>query len=136
FHLSAPVHGIFRRGGSDPPLNYFWGGPDLFTGQQVNAMIVMKFGGTSLQGAPQIRQVGSIIKRFARSRPVVVVSAMAGVTDDLIALAERSVAGLPREVSQRLDRLYRRHRRGARLLGVGRRGARRLAAGLGARVSG
>src|SRR5207245_9171338 len=81
-------------------------------------MIVMKFGGTSLQGAPQIRQAGLIVKRFARSRPVVVVSAMAGVTDDLIALAERSVSGLPREVSQRLDRLYRRHRREARLLGL------------------
>jgi len=48
-------------------------------------MIVMKFGGTSLAGAAQIRQVGGIVKRFARSRPVVVVSAMAGVTDELIA---------------------------------------------------
>lgn len=81
-------------------------------------MIVMKFGGTSLAGAPRFRQVGSIVKRFARSQPVVVVSAMAGVTDDLIGLAEDSVAGLPREVSRRLDRLHRRHRREARLLGL------------------
>ena len=81
-------------------------------------MIVMKFGGTSLAGAAQIRQVGGIVRRFARSRPVVVVSAMAGVTDELIALAERSVSGLPREVSGRLDRLQRRHRREARLLGL------------------
>ena len=81
-------------------------------------MIVMKFGGTSLAGAARIRQVGSIVRRFARSRPVVVVSAMAGVTDDLIALAETSVAGLPRDVSARLDRLQRRHRREARLLGL------------------
>jgi aspartate kinase len=81
-------------------------------------MIVMKFGGTSLAGAAQIRQVGSIVKRFARSGPVVVVSAMAGVTDDLIALAETSVAGLPRHVSRRLDRLQRRHQREARLLGL------------------
>src|SRR6266571_1355576 len=81
-------------------------------------MIVMKFGGTSLAGAAQIRQAGSIVRRFARSRPVVVVSAMAGVTDDLIALAETSVAGLPRDVSARLDRLQRRHRREARLLGL------------------
>src|SRR2546426_4415686 len=77
-------------------------------------MIVMKFGGTSLAGAAQIRQVGSIVRRFARSKPVVVVSAMAGVTDDLILLAETSVAGLPRDVSARLDRLQRRHRREAR----------------------
>ncbi|MEK7799940.1 MAG: hypothetical protein AAB297_08940, partial [Acidobacteriota bacterium] len=81
-------------------------------------MIVMKFGGTSLAAASQIRQVGSIVKRFARSQPVVVVSAMAGVTDELIGLAEGSVAGLPREVSRRLDRLHRRHRREARLLGL------------------
>jgi len=81
-------------------------------------MIVMKFGGTSLAGAPQIRQVGSIVRRFARSRPVVVVSAMAGVTDELIALAGSSVAGAPRDVGARLDRLQRRHRREARLLGL------------------
>ncbi len=81
-------------------------------------MIVMKFGGTSLAAASQIRQVGSIVKRFARSQPVVVVSAMAGGTDELIGLAEGSVAGLPREVSRRLDRLHRRHRREARLLGL------------------
>ncbi|MBI1952051.1 MAG: aspartate kinase [Acidobacteria bacterium] len=81
-------------------------------------MIVMKFGGTSLAGASQIMQVGSIVRRFVRSQPVVVVSAMAGVTDELIGLAEGSVAGLPRDVSRRLDRLHGRHRREARLLGV------------------
>src|SRR2546426_2159099 len=81
-------------------------------------MIVMKFGGTSLAGAAQIRQVGGIVKRFARSRPVVVVSAMAGVTDELIAPAERSVSGLPREGSGRLDRLQRRHPPEGRPLGL------------------
>src|SRR3989442_5461479 len=70
-------------------------------------MIVMKFGGTSLAGAAQIRQVGAIVRRFVRSRPVVVVSAMAGVTHELIALARPSVSGLPREVSRRLHRLQR-----------------------------
>ena len=89
-------------------------------------MIVMKFGGTSLAGAARIRQVGSIVRRFARSRPVVVVSAMAGVTDDLISLAERSVEGLPREVGDRIDRLQRRHRREARLLGLSDGGSSRL----------
>jgi len=81
-------------------------------------MIVMKFGGTSLSGAARIRQVGLIVRRFARSRPAVVVSAMAGVTDELIALAGRSVSGPPREVGARLDRLRKRHRREARLLGL------------------
>src|SRR5712692_274433 len=81
-------------------------------------MIVMKFGGTSLAGAREIRQVGGIVRRFAARRPVVVVSAMAGVTDDLIALAEQAVQGTPTEVSRRLDRLQARHRKAARSLGV------------------
>ncbi len=82
-------------------------------------MITMKFGGTSLASAAEIRQVGQIVRRFAARRPVVVVSAMAGVTDDLIALAHQAVAGLPREVSRRIDRLQARHRNAVRALGVG-----------------
>jgi len=81
-------------------------------------MIVMKFGGTSVAGVPQIRQVGQIVRRFAPRRPLVVVSAMGGVTDTLIELADRAVAGLPRDVSRLLDRLQTRHRRVARGLGV------------------
>jgi aspartate kinase len=93
-------------------------------------MIVMKFGGTSLAGAARIKQVGAIVRRFARSRPVVVVSAMAGVTDELIAVAEKSVTGLPREVGRRLDLLQRRHRREARLLGLSDGSGSRLERGL------
>jgi aspartate kinase len=79
-------------------------------------MLVMKFGGTSLAGEKQIRQVGQIVRRFASRRPVIVVSAMAGVTDELIKIAERAAEGLPREVSGRLDRLHARHRKVARAL--------------------
>ncbi len=82
-------------------------------------MIVMKFGGTSVAHAPEIRQVGGIVRRFANRRPVVVVSAMAGVTDDLIGIAQRAVAGSPGEVSRRLDRLQARHRDVVRRLGIG-----------------
>jgi len=89
-------------------------------------MLVMKFGGTSLAGARQIRQVGGIIRRFAAQRPAVVVSAMAGVTDDLLLLAEQAVTGPPSEVSRRLDRLQARHRREARLLGLDGHEADRL----------
>jgi aspartate kinase len=81
-------------------------------------MIVMKFGGTSVANAPEIRQAGQIVRRFASRRPVVVVSAMAGVTDALIALADLAVAGRLRELSRALDRLQRRHRQVARSLGV------------------
>ena len=51
-------------------------------------MIVMKFGGTSLAGPVQIKLVGQIIRRFASRSPVVVASALAGVADELYALAE------------------------------------------------
>jgi aspartate kinase len=47
-------------------------------------MIVMKFGGTSVQDAAAINQVVEIVSARLDSRPVVVVSAMAGVTDALL----------------------------------------------------
>ncbi|HET6277403.1 MAG TPA: aspartate kinase [Candidatus Polarisedimenticolia bacterium] len=81
-------------------------------------MLVMKFGGTSLAGPDEVRQVGGIIRRFAGRQPVVVVSAMAGVTDELIAAAGEAVAGQPREMERRFDRLRTRHLRAARALGL------------------
>lgn len=76
-------------------------------------MIVMKFGGTSLAGADEIESVGRIVRRFAARRPVVVVSAMAGVTDDLLQAAQRAAAGLPRDMARRLARIEARHRQAA-----------------------
>ncbi len=50
---------------------------------------VLKFGGTSLQDASFIQQAAGIVGRKAASaRPVVVVSAVAGVTDQLAYLAD------------------------------------------------
>jgi len=50
-------------------------------------MLVMKFGGTSLSGAARIREAARLVRR--ETGPLVVVaSAMGGVTDKLIALAE------------------------------------------------
>ncbi len=81
-------------------------------------MIVMKFGGTSLAGPHEVRQAGAIIRRFARRRPIVVVSAMAGVTDELIAAARESAGGQPRDMERRYERLRKRHLRVARALGL------------------
>ena len=50
-------------------------------------MIVMKFGGTSVQDAKAITRVATIVKERIAKRPVVVVSAMAKVTDQLLAMA-------------------------------------------------
>jgi aspartate kinase len=51
-------------------------------------MLVMKFGGTSVGDAARIRDVIEIVRGRLARRPVVVVSAQSGVTNELIALAE------------------------------------------------
>src|SRR5215470_5035938 len=50
-------------------------------------MIVMKFGGTSVQDAAAINRVAEIVRSKLGRKPVVVVSAMARVTDALLRIA-------------------------------------------------
>ncbi|MGH9527022.1 MAG: lysine-sensitive aspartokinase 3, partial [Terriglobales bacterium] len=50
-------------------------------------MIVMKFGGTSVQDAAAMGRLAAIVADRRAERPVVVVSALAGATDQLIELA-------------------------------------------------
>jgi aspartate kinase len=54
---------------------------------------VMKFGGTSVQDAEAIDRACSIVKGRLARRPVVVVSAMAKVTDTLLAMGNAAGAG-------------------------------------------
>jgi aspartate kinase len=54
-------------------------------------MIVMKFGGTSVENAEAIRRVASIVRDRLDRAPVVVVSAMAGVTNALVRMADAAV---------------------------------------------
>ncbi|OHB76873.1 MAG: hypothetical protein A2Z34_02860, partial [Planctomycetes bacterium RBG_16_59_8] len=54
-------------------------------------MIVMKFGGTSVGDAKQIRVVEQLVRAALPRKPVVVVSAHRGVTDKLIRLAREAV---------------------------------------------
>jgi aspartate kinase len=56
-------------------------------------MIVCKFGGTSIQDTPAIRRLISIIGDRAAEHPLVVVSALAGVTDALLGLARLAEMG-------------------------------------------
>jgi aspartate kinase len=72
-------------------------------------MIVMKFGGTSVQDAKAITRVASIVKERVAQRPVIVVSAMAKVTDQLLAMARAAGAG-DRKTALKLCRaLQERH---------------------------
>jgi aspartate kinase len=56
-------------------------------------MIVMKFGGTSVESAAAIERVASIVRARLDRRPVVVVSAMGRTTNKLLEMARQAVAG-------------------------------------------
>ena len=51
-------------------------------------MIVMKFGGTSVESAEAIDRVASIVRDRLALRPIVVVSAMGKTTNKLLAIAD------------------------------------------------
>jgi len=69
-------------------------------------MIVMKFGGTSVQDAAAIDRVAAIVKNRLALKPVVVVSALAKVTDQLLAAA-RAAGNGDRKTALDLSRALR-----------------------------
>ena len=83
-------------------------------------MIVMKFGGTSVQDSTAIDRAASIVKDRLKLKPVVVVSALAKVTDQLLAAA-RAAGNGDRKAALDLSRALReRHYTTAgELLGTG-----------------
>jgi aspartate kinase len=72
-------------------------------------MIVMKFGGTSVEHAKAIQRVASIVKHRIEQRPVVVVSAMARVTDTLLSMARTAGAGERKNALKLCRSLQERH---------------------------
>ena len=68
--------------------------------------VVMKFGGTSVEDATAIRRVSQLVKRRLRHPPVVVVSALGGVTDQLLNAA-KSAAGSRLESAREVVRHLR-----------------------------
>src|ERR1035441_8462453 len=56
-------------------------------------VVVMKFGGTSVEDASAIRRLIGIVQSRLGSRPVVVVSALASVTDQLLEAGNAAAAG-------------------------------------------
>ncbi len=74
-------------------------------------MIVMKFGGTSVQDAAAMERVIEIVRSRRERQPVVVLSALAGTTDALQRCAEEAHRGREREALQLLeDGIVVRHR--------------------------
>ena len=56
-------------------------------------MIVVKFGGTSVGDAAAIERAADIVRGRLARRPLVVVSALAGATNTLLAIAEQAEKG-------------------------------------------
>jgi aspartate kinase len=72
-------------------------------------MIVMKFGGTSVGDAAAINQVVEVVAGKAARSPVVVVSAMARVTDALLLIARTAAERRYEEAASIIDHLRERH---------------------------
>lgn len=72
-------------------------------------MLVMKFGGTSVQDAAAIRNVANIVIRERERTPLVVVSACAGVTNALLDVAKKSADGKVEEAVADVAALHDRH---------------------------
>src|SRR6266849_2456376 len=79
-------------------------------------MIVMKFGGTSVESATAIERVAAIVRARAARRPVVVVSAMGKTTNKLLAIANAAIGGNRADYLAQIHDLRDFHSREARLV--------------------
>ncbi len=77
-------------------------------------MIVMKFGGTSVESAAAIERMAGIVKSRQERRPIVVVSAMGKTTNRLLALAQSAIDGQRDQYIAQLHDLRSFHSREAR----------------------
>ncbi len=72
-------------------------------------MIVMKFGGTSVESQEAITRVVSIVGRFEPRRPIVVVSAMGKTTNKLLEAGRTAAAGRREQALALVDDLRGQH---------------------------
>lgn len=74
-------------------------------------MIVMKFGGTSVESAQAIERVATIVRARFDRQPLVVVSAMGKTTNRLLAAADKAAAGNLADALRDAEELRAFHRR-------------------------
>ena len=72
-------------------------------------MIVCKFGGTSVADAEAVRRAASIIEARIEKQPIVIVSALGGATNNLLALAEQASRGQLIGAMRAVEALRERH---------------------------
>ena len=76
----------------------------------------MKFGGTSVEDADAFRKVAAIVKSHLAVRPVMVVSAVAGFTNALLASVAKAIEGDARAATKSLHDHFGRHSSIAKVL--------------------
>jgi aspartate kinase len=81
-------------------------------------MIVMKFGGTSVEDATAMRRLVSIVRSKIEQQPIVVVSAMSRVTNGLLECAQFMAAGNEAEIRAKLEDIQARHYAAADVLAL------------------
>ena len=72
-------------------------------------MIVIKFGGTSVGDAERVTNAIDIVAERQHLSPIVVVSALSGVTNDLLAATKAASIGDESQVIEIIDRIRQRH---------------------------
>ncbi|MBV9441842.1 MAG: lysine-sensitive aspartokinase 3 [Acidobacteriaceae bacterium] len=72
-------------------------------------MIVMKFGGSSVESRVALERVTEIVRKYESRRPIVVVSAMGKTTNKLLAAANEAVAGRREQALTLVDELRAYH---------------------------
>jgi aspartate kinase len=78
-------------------------------GKDLSKMIVMKFGGSSLESAEALKRMTSIVSSQLERKPVVVVSAMGTTTDQLAAVSKDAERGRGYEVWRQIKELQEYH---------------------------
>jgi len=81
-------------------------------------MLVMKFGGSSVEDAAAIRRVSEIIESRIAQIPLVVVSATGKTTDHLVSLGELAASRKIPKARRLADRIIRTHRKMVSELGL------------------
>src|ERR1700761_6972395 len=72
-------------------------------------MIVMKFGGSSVESQEAVARVTEIVRRFEERRPIVVVSAMGKTTNKLLQAATEAAGGRREQALALVDELRGQH---------------------------
>ncbi|HEX9700447.1 MAG TPA: lysine-sensitive aspartokinase 3 [Acidobacteriota bacterium] len=73
------------------------------------SLVIMKFGGTSVGDAANMRRVGELVREALPQGPVVVLSAMSGVTNALLAASTAAEGGKLSEALEKVAEIKRKH---------------------------